>query len=126
MLLASLALGAAGLEPLALPRLDKGACAVLVWSKAEPRGPLVMLSGRPAIARIQRDGRIKLLPRDGEPQGEGRQAFRAMGLRLELDMKVGQGLVVAGQATPEGVLSFQAGDDATVMIPVNAVPLCQD
>ncbi|WP_309091689.1 hypothetical protein [Phenylobacterium sp.] len=126
MLSASLALAAAVLEPQALPRLDKGACAVLVWSAAEPRGPLVVLSGSPPVARIRRDGRLKLLPRAGEPTGEGRQVFRGLGLRLELDVKLGRGLIAAGEVTPEGVLSFREGDGASVLIPVRVAPLCQD
>lgn len=125
MWLASLALAAA-LEPQPLPRLDKHTCAALVWSKAEPAGPLVVLTGAPPVARIRRGGRIKLLPRAGEPQGAGRQAFRGLGLRLELDVKVGEGLISTGELTPEGVLSFRDGDGETVMIPVTVAPLCRD
>lgn len=127
MLPVNLALAAAAvLEPQPLPPLDKGACAVLVWSTVDRRGPLVVLSGIPPVARIRRDGRIKLLPRTGEPLGEGRQLFSGLGLRLELDMKVGQGLIGAGEVTPEGVLSFRDGDGPTVLIPVTAAPLCRD
>lgn len=116
---------AAGLEPMIPPpRLDKGACAVLVWSQADARGPLLLIAGNPPVARIQRDGRLKMLPRDGDAKGDGRQAFRGMGVRLALDVTLPAGLIVRGAPPPEGVLTItEAGRDA-VMIPVTVRPAC--
>jgi hypothetical protein len=113
------------LEPLTpLPRLDKGACAVTVWSRSEPRGPILVIAGTPPVARIRRNGRLKLLPRSGEPAVEGRQVFRGMGLRLDLMLELRPGLVLQSPTPPEGVLGVTEADGVSTLIPVTALPSC--
>jgi hypothetical protein len=126
MLFASLATLGAALQPLPAPKLDRGACAIFVWSKTEARGPLVVLAGTPPVARIRRDGRLKMLPRQGEPARAGHQVFQGLGLRLELNVAVGNGPVLSGALAPAGVLSFSEGDGEAVVIPVTAAAVCDD
>lgn len=124
-LLAPAPTAAEGLEPLApLPRLDKGACAVTVWSRSEARGPILLIAGAPPVARIRRDGRLKLLPRSGAPAGEGHQVFRGMSLRLDLELELKPGLVLRSPAPPEGVLTVTDAKGGSTLIPVTALPSC--
>ncbi|MFN3582703.1 hypothetical protein [Phenylobacterium sp.] len=124
-LLAGPATAAVGpLEPLPPQKLPKAGCAMFVWARSEPAGPILMVVDGKARVRLGgRPGELKRVP----GLSHGPQRFEGAGLTLLLDLDAGAARPMTGGAVaPDGLLTITDSKGGETVAPVAAVAGCRD
>lgn len=124
-LLAGPAVAAIGpLESLPPQKLPKAACAVFVWARSDPAGPILMVADGKARVRLGggRAGELKRVP--GPPHGP--QRFAGAGLTVVIDFdQAAARPVTDGAVAPDGLLTVIDDKGEETIAPVAAVAGCR-
>lgn len=119
------------LEELPPQRLEKGQCALVLWSRTPKPERLVMALNEPAVARVQIAGQIVELP---QVERDGRQTYghfpnqRYADSRLSITLRVifdGQENLVGGSVARDGALEIVDNKGWSAAIPVGGLVACQ-
>jgi hypothetical protein len=119
------------LQELPPQTLDKGQCALALWTRTTPARRVFMAFSTPAAAKVQAGGRTLTLPRtawDGEAVfgHYPRQTYAGSGwtLRVTVEFDARSGLV-GGAVAPSGAIELTDAQGLSLVVPVAGLVACQ-
>lgn len=112
-------------------RLDRGQCALVLWTRTTPAKRVLMAVTGPAGARVQSGGKTVTLARTGW-SGEGvyghypRQTYAGAGMELTVDVEFDTtSRLVGGALAPSGAIALKDAQGWSTVTPVAGMVACQ-